>query len=266
MTNHTEISSTNTRPVIYSPGMTLLWTFAVLTVALLSQSGITELLISQKGIQQEYNALRGLTDLSQVIEKSSFFLAKYDLVWPAALASAVLGIIGVFLAIGLKKGLSIRDYLELRFRVNWKVWMIWIAALLAALFLGEYISRTNDEFSSEFVKDIVTHTKNAPLLILSIGILTPVFEEMIFRGFLFKGLERSILGRHGTVWVTSLVFVLIHMQYNWHVLLLILPLALVLGYSRLYSGSLMVPIVLHAMNNSLAVFITLNELNKGISF
>lgn len=266
MTNLTEQASLNDRPVIYSPGMTLLWTFVILTVALLSQSGITELLIESKGIRSEYNDLQSLTDFSQIVERSSIFLAEHDLVWPASMASAILGMISICLIIFLKKGLSIRDYLELRFRLDWKVWAIWIMALLGALFLGEFVSRNNEAFESDFVRDIVRYSSSIPLLVLSIGILTPIFEEMIFRGFLFKGLERTALGGHGTVWATSLLFVIIHMQYNWHVLLLIFPLALVLGYSRMYSGSLVLPIVLHAVNNSLAVFITLDEMNNGISF
>ena len=40
-----------------------------------------------------------------------------------------------------------------------------------------------------------------------------------------------------------------HMQYDWTVMLLILPMGIVLGYARSRSGSIWVPIVLHMLNN-----------------
>ena len=47
-----------------------------------------------------------------------------------------------------------------------------------------------------------------------------------FRGFLFKGLERTSLGGHGTVFLTSIIFAIIHVQYGLPIILvMLLPMA-----------------------------------------
>ena len=49
------------------------------------------------------------------------------------------------------------------------------------------------------------------------------------------------------------VFTLMHVQYSWAILLLVLALGVVLGYARTRTGSLAVPIGLHLANNVLSV-------------
>ncbi|NNC83015.1 MAG: CPBP family intramembrane metalloprotease, partial [Flavobacteriales bacterium] len=117
-----------------------------------------------------------------------------------------------------------------------------------------------------FLHELVSNSQNIPLLILSIGIVAPVFEEVLFRGFAYKGLERSKLGGHGTVWVIAIVFALIHLQYSWAVKAIIIPMGVLLGYARMFSGSLLVPILLHVLNNSLGILLELQTLEVEASF
>ncbi|MAQ70174.1 MAG: CPBP family intramembrane metalloprotease, partial [Flavobacteriales bacterium] len=78
-----------------------------------------------------------------------------------------------------------------------------------------------------------------------------------FRGFLFKGLENSFLGGHGAVFISSFLFAAIHLQYDQTIMLFILlPMAILLGYSRLMSKSLVLPILLHSINNLAACLFT----------
>jgi len=41
-----------------------------------------------------------------------------------------------------------------------------------------------------------------------------LFEELFFRGFLFRGLSSSFMGPVGAVLVTSALWALIHTQYD----------------------------------------------------
>lgn len=91
---------------------------------------------------------------------------------------------------------------------------------------------------------------------LIVVFLAPVLEETLFRGYLFKALRYSWLGLHGTVIATSVFFTLMHaLQYNLLVMAQLFVLAMILGYARVQTGSLLMPIILHALNNLLAVIV-----------
>ena len=81
-----------------------------------------------------------------------------------------------------------------------------------------------------FTGQILSNTNNILLLFYGIGIVQPIFEELLFRGLLFKGLYER-LGGTLTIIVTSILFVIPHIQYDISILLLVLfPNALILGF------------------------------------
>ncbi|MEW6991907.1 lysostaphin resistance A-like protein [Colwelliaceae bacterium 6441] len=88
------------------------------------------------------------------------------------------------------------------------------------------------------------------LLFIVVVVAAPLFEELIFRGFMFKGLQHSPLGITGTIIITSVLFTLIHAgQYDVFILAVLFPLAVILGLSRYKSGGIYLPIYLHFVNN-----------------
>ncbi len=98
--------------------------------------------------------------------------------------------------------------------------------------------------------DIYSSTDYLFLLFIAVVIAAPIFEELVFRGFMFKGLKHSPLGITGTIIITSVLFTLIHAgQYDFTVLAVLFPLAVILGLSRHRSGSIYLPIYLHFVNN-----------------
>ena len=60
--------------------------------------------------------------------------------------------------------------------------------------------------------------------------------------------------KHIAVWLTALLFSVIHLQY--HAILPRFALGAFIGYVYLYSGSLRVPILLHFLYNSTLVVVT----------
>jgi membrane protease YdiL (CAAX protease family) len=89
--------------------------------------------------------------------------------------------------------------------------------------------------------------------IFVIGIAPPV-EEFFFRGFLFQSLRRSwgpVLGAIGS----AVVFSAIHLQFDKFPQLVILGIALAFLFHK--TDSLWPPIMLHALNNTLAFAVTL---------
>ena len=71
-------------------------------------------------------------------------------------------------------------------------------------------------------------------------------------GFLFKGLSHSFLGAAGAIALTSGLWALIHIQYDAYAVATIFCVGLLLGTSRAMTGSVIVPLILHATVNVIA--------------
>lgn len=88
----------------------------------------------------------------------------------------------------------------------------------------------------------------ALLLIFAMAVLPAICEEIIYRGFLFRGI--SEYGRVGAVIVSSIAFSLMH--GNIQQIPFAFAIGLFLGYISLRFKSLILPIILHFINNFLA--------------
>ena len=155
------------------------------------------------------------------------------------------------------KRIDIKKYLNLSFpKINLVLFFIFLSFSL--MFLMELVSNKYPEmFKTDFVIESYKNTNSIFLLYLGVGLCGPFFEECLFRGFLFKGLENSNIGGYGAVIISSILFSLVHLQYGlWIIILMIFPMALLLGYSRLKSGSLLLPIIIHVLNNILTCIVT----------
>lgn len=86
----------------------------------------------------------------------------------------------------------------------------------------------------------------AAVILIRIGVVVPVAEELLFRGAMFSWL-RSRLPAGWTIALTAVGFALIHQAPA------MMPLALLVGVAagviREWTGSVTVPIVLHAIQN-----------------
>jgi membrane protease YdiL (CAAX protease family) len=105
-------------------------------------------------------------------------------------------------------------------------------------------------------------TQGAPigvaLAALGLIVLTPVSEELGFRGLLYNALMRRYTPRHALV-ITAVVFAACHVQYYLSPVRLIEVLALgfVLTYAYMRSNNLATSIAIHAICNGLAFGLTL---------
>jgi membrane protease YdiL (CAAX protease family) len=241
--------------------MTTFWAFVIFFIFGISQG--LGVVIAAAAWDILDVVMAGFTNADSSLQEQMIY--SNDLAWPAAFASSLIGSLLIFVLIAAKRGLKIKDYLHLN-KVSAQVWAIWVIVILVMMGLSEWLATDSEALQTPFMKDVVRGTKSFPMLILTVGVLAPIFEELFFRGFIFKGLERGILGGHGTVWLTSIIFAAIHLQYAWPIVLMIIPMGLLLGYSRMYSGSLLVPIVLHVLNNTIAIGYTAYELHQGAAF
>lgn len=96
-------------------------------------------------------------------------------------------------------------------------------------------------------------------LLVSAVMLAPVFEEVIFRGYT-AGILRRLYGGLAAWFASSLIFGLVHLIPS--VVLSATFSGLVLGYYYLRYRSLMMVIILHAMNNITACFLRSIDLGE----
>tara|TARA_B100001250_G_C19673626_1_gene732637 strand:- start:250 stop:987 length:738 start_codon:yes stop_codon:yes gene_type:complete len=134
---------------------------------------------------------------------------------------------------------------------------IFIFWLITISFLAEKLNIKPLSEGADFAKSLITTETNIVYLFIAIGIIQPIFEEVLFRGFLFEHLERK-WGGFITILITSITFSIVHFQYNFFILFLVLfPMAALLGYSRWKTKSLLPAIIIHCINNSLTLLITI---------
>jgi uncharacterized protein len=99
------------------------------------------------------------------------------------------------------------------------------------------------------------------VLWLAVSVIAPVVEEVTFRGFLYRGWAGA-LGPGGAVVATSLLWALLHVQYDAFDIAQIFVLGLALGWIRWRSGSTVLTILLHMLNNVIATIETAIKLGS----
>lgn len=153
-----------------------------------------------------------------------------------------------------KKGSSWRDYMAWRRVSIWRV-IGWCMLCLFAVYLTGVAHQLLGWPESDFMAKMAL-VGSPVVLILTVAVAAPIFEELVFRGFMYSGFERS-LGALPAVLLTSAIFTMMHFQYNYYELLHIFVLGLVLAWARMRTQSLWTPIAMHAVNNGLAIMTVL---------
>lgn len=152
------------------------------------------------------------------------------------------------------------DYLALRW-TSWKNLVIGVIGLVAVLALWEFLSRlVGHEASPGFMIDVLKSARSAGalwLLIFAFCVAAPVSEEFFARGFLYRGWSETALGPIGAIILSSLVWTSLHLQYDWYFFGEVFTLGLWFGYLRYRSGSTLLTVVLHGLNNFAAVMQTI---------
>lgn len=105
-----------------------------------------------------------------------------------------------------------------------------------------------------WMKHLLTANPLLPLLLLVVIVVAPFFEEVLFRGYLFYGFTQAGLPVWLTAFISSVCWSLLHTQYqDWRLLGLVGLLGMVLAYVRFYTGSLLMPLMIHLLFNGLQI-------------
>ena len=99
--------------------------------------------------------------------------------------------------------------------------------------------------------DGVTTTAEYVMAFIGLVVLPPIFEELLFRGYLFGRLRKYVPFWLAAI-VTSIAFGFVHGQWNVGVDTFVL--SIFLCYLREHTGSLWASMLLHGIKNGLAYF------------
>jgi len=121
-----------------------------------------------------------------------------------------------------------------------------IAACDALLFLSGRALVT--PFQSQSYASAAAAGWLAPMLVAAV-IAAPAGEEILFRGFLFRGWARSERSAWPAIIAISTLWAALHIQYDWAGVLQIFVVGLFLGWMRRRSGSTLLTFLLHALFN-----------------
>ena len=146
----------------------------------------------------------------------------------------------------LRKNISVRNYIGFKEPLR-RWWVQWLLILAAFLFLSDGVSLLlHQPIVPPFMVDAYKTASFLPILLFAIVVGAPIFEEIFFRGFLFQGIRYSRLGPVGAIGITSVVWAVIHLQYDIYGMATVFALGLLFGIARLKTDSIHLLMVMHS--------------------
>ena len=176
--------------------------------------------------------------------------------------SVIMGLPAVLLAAWVATHFSrtrFADYLALRW-TSWQNFLIGVVSLAALVAGWDLLSRAlGREVTPGFMGEVLKSAQTGGalwLLVIAFCVAAPISEEILARGFLYRGWSESFLRVPGAILLSSLAWTSLHLQYDWFFFGEIFTIGLLLGYLRYRTGSTWLTIVLHGLNNTAATIQT----------
>jgi len=162
----------------------------------------------------------------------------------------------IALFIRLRRGLPVAEYLGLG-RVGARDMLVWLGILALFIVTSEGIGYW---LQRPVVPEFMVHayrTAQSPVLLwLALIVAAPVFEEVLFRGFLQTGLQRSRLPAGVALLLPAALWAGVHLQYDLYDMSWVFLFGVLLGLARWQSNSLWPPLAMHMLVNGLATVVT----------
>ena len=137
------------------------------------------------------------------------------------------------------------------------VWPMVVALLYVVLFVGKAIVGPAFEIEQNEGLKVILENNQLSLRILMIFfavVLTPIFEEFVFRGLLQSYLRNINYGPWVSILIASILFSALHPGMHFPA---IFVLSAAMGYAYEKSGSLLRPIFIHFLFNGVTIALAL---------
>jgi len=133
------------------------------------------------------------------------------------------------------------------------VWPLVLAAIYLIIIIGRIIEGPDFQMQQNEGLAVILENKQWSLRLLMIffaTILTPIFEELIFRGLLQTYLRDLDYSPWQSIFIASIIFSILHPLMHLPALLI---LSVCMGYAYERSGSLLRPIFIHLFFNAATI-------------
>lgn len=244
--DHPPLTVTPAPPRVWKFWGTAVWGVLVFVAMFLGQVGAILYLVWDRGDPLD------LMSIQRVGREPAALALSVTMGLPATVAA-------VWLATRIKKA-SFVDYLAL-YWPSWKQILFGAVGLILIVVAWETMSRSlGREATPGFMTELLKSGRDkgaALMLLFAFSVAAPMSEEVLARGFLFRGWSASFLRVPGAILLSSLVWTVVHLQYDFYFLAEVFTIGLWFGYMRYRANSLWLTIVLHALNNMTAVVLTM---------
>ncbi len=178
-----------------------------------------------------------------------------DFVWISELFLFVFVGAVLVLAVASRRSFPARDYLALK-PPAWKALVAWLGGLCLFVAASDLIIHLwGASPVAEWMRDIYASASCLPCLLAALIVLAPVLEELVFRGFIFTGVQER-LGPFWAVVFATAPWALLHLQYEWYYMVVGFMLGMLFCIARWRTGSIYVSIIMHALSNIIATLET----------
>lgn len=122
--------------------------------------------------------------------------------------------------------------------------------------------RSAEKAAQDFVNTMLQGSSIGSLIIsvCIIGVLAGLSEELFFRGAMLRLFLQTRMNHHLAVWTVAVIFSLMHFQFFGFIPRMLL--GAYFGYLVWWTRSLWIPIIVHAVNNSIVVIAQWKESNS----
>lgn len=144
---------------------------------------------------------------------------------------------------------------------SWKLFFASILTMFGTIICSLFLALVsvmlfrNIDVGSYFTLEEIIGGTSLPCVLVVIAVLPAICEEIVFRGFILRGLKNNISSRKLSrsviaVGLCALMFAVLHMDPIRFLSTLLA--GIVLSYVGYITGSLVIPMVMHFFNNGLA--------------
>jgi membrane protease YdiL (CAAX protease family) len=207
--------------------------------------------------------------LRHLVESDPKFLFTITILWAALVLLFLYVTISVLKGLPFWRSLGWKKLRSDRLRPKGRPWMYFLAGCGLSIFValaGSNIKNAEHVPIQEFLKN-----RNGAILLMSMAVLfAPLFEETLFRGYLypvlarifsvmgqFLGLESSSAIRAGigaSVVITGTLFGLMHgaqLGWTWGLVSLLTLVGVIFTFARAWTGTVLTSFLLHLGYNSM---------------
>ena len=221
---------------------TVLWGIAIAIVFVVIQTVVMVAYLSYGEVELTGEQMRTLMEAQ---ESNGVFLSFAVLLTTALCVPLIFGVTK------LKRGSVLKEYLAFK-AIPARALGQWLGlTVLVIVVLDLLTAALGQPVVPEFMKEVYASADPLWLLWLAFVVAAPLSEELFFRGFLFKGLERALTPA-GAIVATAAIWAAIHLQYDIYGIATIFLLGLLLGAARYRSNSILPPLAMHALANVIA--------------